>query len=164
MQTTQPPGYSRLQIALHWAIAALVLFNYLFGETMEEAYDAVYEEAGAASGIGYQLHVWVGLAVLALVLLRLGLRLTAGVIPAVTAGPALLDRGAAVAHGLLYLLMVAVPALGATAWFLGVEEAADLHGAAVNMLMLLAGLHAAAALFHQFVLKDHLLRRMMRAR
>lgn len=161
---TQKPGYSGLQIGLHWAVAALVLFNYLFGETMEEAFDAVYEEGQLASGLGYQLHVWVGLAVLAMASLRLALRAILGGGPAASSGPALLEKGAGAIHALLYGLMFAVPLLGAAAWYAGIEDAADLHVLAVDGLMILAGLHAAAALFHQFVLKDHRLLRMMRAR
>ena len=115
-------------------------------------------------GLGYQLHVWVGLAVLAMASLRLALRAILGGGPAASSGPALLEKGAGAIHALLYGLMFAVPLLGAAAWYAGIEDAADLHVLAVDGLMILAGLHAAAALFHQFVLKDHRLLRMMRAR
>ena len=72
-----------------------------------------------------------------------------------------LRRLAAVwAHRALYVLMILVPALGASAWYLGIEEAGDLHELTMNIMMIIAGVHALGALFHQFVLKDGLLRRM----
>ena len=40
------------------------------------------------------------------------------------------------------------------------QEAVHLHSLAVNVLLAVAGLHAAAALFHQWVLGDRVLRRM----
>jgi len=40
----------------------------------------------------------------------------------------------------------------------------DMHALTANAIMILAGLHAAAALAHQYVLKDGLLDRMLPAR
>jgi cytochrome b561 len=40
------------------------------------------------------------------------------------------------------------------------EEAVELHGTFANGLLILAGLHAAAALYHHFLRKDGVLRRM----
>ena len=37
----------------------------------------------------------------------------------------------------------------------------DLHSWAANILLIVAGLHAAAALLHHFVFKDDVLRRML---
>ena len=58
----------------------------------------------------------------------------------------------------------AVPALGAITWFGGIDATADFHVLAMNAMMLLALGHAAMALLHQFILKDGLLVRMLRAR
>ena len=41
------------------------------------------------------------------------------------------------------------------------EQIVEYHGLAANLVLLLAGLHAVAALAHQFWLKDNLLLRMM---
>ena len=41
-------GYSRLQIALHWAIAALIVANYLISEGMEDAFDGMMEGSPVA--------------------------------------------------------------------------------------------------------------------
>jgi len=62
----------------------------------------------------------------------------------------------------LYALMIAAPVLGAITWYGRVENTGDLHILAVNGLIILAFGHSIIALFHQFVLKDGLLMRMLR--
>jgi cytochrome b561 len=156
MKTTA--GYSTLQIALHWAIALLILAAWLSGEGAEEALEAI-EDGGAA---GFVPHVAFGLSILALVILRVVVRLSRGApaAPGVPGSPQakLADWG----HRLLYLLMIAVPLGGASVWFLGLDVG-EIHGLFANVLLIVALGHAVMALYHQYVLKDGLLRRMMRA-
>ena len=158
MSTTT--GYSRLQIALHWAIAALIVANYLISEGMEDAFDGMMEGSPVA-GFVPSFHVWAGVAVLVLAVIRLVVRMASG---APEAGSSLGDIAASWMHRALYALMIAVPALGAITWFGGIDATADFHVLAMNAMMLLALGHAAMALLHQFVLKDGLLVRMLRAR
>jgi cytochrome b561 len=89
-------------------------------------------------------------------------------------------------HGALYLLMVIIPLSGwlmssakgvPTVWFgvvaltdllgrdmeLG-KQLAELHSALNIGLLLLIGIHAAAALLHHFVHKDDILRRILPVR
>jgi cytochrome b561 len=155
------PHYSRLQIGLHWLIAALVAVNYFVSDGMEDAFDGMMEGT-PVSGLVPVVHVWVGVTVLALVLLRLVVRLLHGAPEAL--GTSAADKAAVWGHRVLYLLMLAVPAFGAVTWFGGVEATADLHVITMNVLMILALGHAAMAIFHQYVLRDGLLVRMMRAR
>jgi len=152
--------YSGAQIALHWAIALLIVANYFVSDGMGDAFDARLE-GRVAGGIVPGFHVYAGVAVLVLALIRLGLRLGRGTPPAHSEGVP--GKVAGLAHLALYGLMVAVPALGALTWFGGVEAAGDLHVLAMDVMMLLALVHAGAALFHHYVLKDGLLRRMTRA-
>ena len=154
-------GYSRLQIALHWLIAALIVLNYFVSEGMEDAFDGMMEGT-PVSGLVPSVHVWVGVAVLVLVLLRLIVRLVQGAPEAL--GVSVGDKAAIWGHRVLYLLLLAVPVLGAATWFGGIDATADLHVIAVNVLMILALGHAAMAIFHQYVLRDGLLVRMLRAR
>lgn len=156
MKTTT--GYSGLQIGLHWLIAILILTAWFTGEGAEEAMEAV-EEGGAA---GFVPHVAVGLAILALVAVRVLVRLGRGA-PAAPGTPGSLSVMAADwGHRLIYLLMIAVPLGGISTFFLGLEVG-EIHGLAANILMLVVLGHALMALYHQYVLKDGLLRRMMKA-
>jgi len=156
MKTTT--GYSGLQIGLHWLIAVLILVAWFTGEGAEEALEAV-EEGGTA---GFVPHVAVGLSILALVLVRVLVRLGRGA-PAAPGAPGSLSVLAADwGHRLIYLLMIAVPLGGISVFFLGLDVG-DVHGLAANVLMLVVLGHALMALYHQYVLKDGLLRRMMKA-
>jgi cytochrome b561 len=150
-------GYSGLQIALHWLIAVLILLAWLSAEGAEEAIEAI-EKGGTA---GFVPHVAFGLAVLALVVLRLAIRLKRGA-PVPPGEPGSLQVSAANwGHGLIYLLMVGVPLGGVSIWFLGMDNG-DVHGLFANVLLVIALGHALMALYHQFVLKDGLIRRMMK--
>jgi cytochrome b561 len=151
-------GYSGLQIALHWIIAVLILAAWLSGEGAEEAMEAV-EDGGVA---GFVPHVAFGLAILTLVIVRIVVRLSRGA-PAAPGAPGSASVMAADwGHRLIYLLMVAVPLGGASVFFLGLDVG-EVHGLAANLLMLVVLGHALMALYHQYILKDGLLRRMMKA-
>lgn len=156
MKTTT--GYSGIQIALHWLIAVLIAIAWFTGEGAGDAMEVV-EEGGVA---GFVPHVAFGLAILALVVVRILVRLGRGA-PAAPGAPGSLSTLAAEwGHRLIYVLMIAVPLGGVSTWFLGLDVG-ELHELAANVLMVVALGHAAMALYHQYVLKDGLLRRMMRA-
>ncbi|WP_333817972.1 cytochrome b [Tabrizicola sp.] len=156
MKTTT--GYSGLQIALHWLIALLIPLAWFSGEGAEDALDAI-RDGGTA---GFVPHVAFGLAILVLVLVRLLVRLSRGAPAAPGVPGSLAVLAADWGHRLIYLLMIAVPLGGVSVWFLGLRVG-DIHALAANLLMLVVLGHALMALFHQYVLKDGLLRRMMRA-
>lgn len=56
--------------------------------------------------------------------------------------------------------MLAVPVLGAIAWFGQTEATADLHVLVMNAMMVVILGHAAMAIFHHYVLKDGVLSKM----
>lgn len=112
---------------------------------------------------------------------RIGWRLSAASTHLDPAGARTLDKLASLVHKLLYALLIATLVLGiANAWVRGdtlfglvkipafdpidkrlhetVEEA---HGLAANVLLIVALLHAAAALVHRYLLKDGVLGRML---
>lgn len=153
-------SYSRGQILLHWLIAALIVSNWFISEGIEDAFDGSMEGT-PATGFVPNWHVYAGLAVMGLVLLRLVLRWQHGA-PAPAGAGTLSDKVARLVHAALYVLMFTVPALGAITWFGGIDATADLHVLAMNAMMLLALGHAAVAIFHHFVLKDGLLTRITR--
>ena len=156
-------GYSKAQIGLHWLTAALVGFNYRYSEGMGDALDARLEGGAEPSlGIIPNVHVWVGIAVLVAVLLRLALRMVQGH-PEAT-GTGMTALAATWGHRLLYLLLLVVPVLGAVTWFGGIDATGEPHAFMANVILVIAGLHSLVAIVHQFVLKDGSLTRMMRSR
>ena len=157
----QKTGYSKAQIGLHWAIAALIGVNYIVSDDMGHSFDATLE-GKTPEGLTSTVHIYVGLLVLALVVLRMVVRRLQGAPDAIPSDKPLMDMAARLTHKALYILMFVGPALGAFTWFRGVGATADLHVYAINAMMILIGLHAAAALFHQYIIKDGLLMRMLR--
>lgn len=156
-------------IALHWATAGLVLAAYVLSEGGPDL-----------RSDPPRWHFITGLAVFALVIPRLLARWLHPQPPQLT-GNALIDAGARWGHILLYALLAAVPLsgwyamsrIGVSLSFLGfrlpvltrsVADSAgvigELHQIAGNAILILAGLHAAMALWHHFVRRDGTLRRM----
>ncbi len=152
-------GYSGLQIALHWLIAVLILVNWFLGEGAEEVMERIEE---GATDPGFAPHIPIGLLILVLVVLRIGLKVVRGGPMPPGAPGSLAVKAALAGHAALYLMMLAVPLGGAMVFFAGFDQLGGLHGLAANLLMLLALGHAVAALYHQYVVKDRLLLRMMR--
>lgn len=160
--SSQPTTYSRAQITLHWLIAALVFFQIIFGESIEEYGHALRdgETVGGLTFVFGNAHIWVGVSVLILMLARLTLRFTHGV-PAPVPAPKLQDLAAKGVHLLLYVLLVAAPLTGIAAWFLGIREAGAVHHFMKPAFILLIALHILGALWHQFAMKDGTMKRMM---
>jgi cytochrome b561 len=157
-------GYSSVQIALHWVIAALIVCQFVFHEGMVEAWDTYRKtpDTPLVSGLAAQAHVWGGLAVLAFGVWRLWLRNTRGV-PAVPADePAILRLAAHVTHVTLYALMILMPVTGAMLWFGGIGFAAFLHGVLRIPLFFLVALHVAGGLVQHFYFRSSVLTRMMK--
>lgn len=161
--------YSLILVVIHWLTALLVLGAWL---TAEGGHEITRNPP--------VLHFAFGLAVLALVLPRLILRLV-GQMPEPGTRRDWLEKAARVGHASLYVLLVAIPLSG---WYaasrmgvditvLGLHLPAltasvshdaglvgDLHENGGDLLLILAGLHMAMALWHQFILGDGTLRRM----
>ena len=178
--TSEPTNrYGPVAIFLHRTVAALILTAWL----MPQVTDLVSRhEAAVIMG----LHRSIGVTVFVLVLARAVWRLVSPP-PALPAQTTRLVRLASHAgHAALYLLMLAVPAFGMLfTWAAGRdipvwglftlpapfaqndnlrELFINLHALAANGILVLVGLHVAAALFHHYVLKDGLLTRMLPAR
>ena len=157
-----PKGYSSTQIRLHWIVGALILFQLIYGEAMGEPWDAVTDGRVPVMSTWVWAHILVGGAVLALVVWRAALRRMRGVPEVPHSDNALMTKAAEWGHLALYALMVLTPISGLVAWYGGVEIAGEVHGWFKPALIVLIAGHAAAALYHQFWLKDGLLLRMQR--
>jgi cytochrome b561 len=168
--------YTRTAVALHWLVAGLVLAALFMGWTMT----SMQISPGRLKLFNY--HKWVGVTVLALALLRIVWRLTHRP-PPLEAMPRWQQIAAHAGHGLLYLLMLAVPlsgwaysnASGYAIMYLGkvplpnlVDKDRDLAARLVEVHEVLAVtfavlvlLHLLAALQHHILHKDRTLRRML---
>lgn len=153
-------GYSKTQIALHWVIAVLVILQLVFGESMTDLYRAFRRSEAYDMTLAGWAHIIFGVAVLALAVWRLGLRLTRGAPAAPVGESRLMVLAGAAGHVALYVLMVVVPITGLAAWYGGIETAGELHELAKPAFIILIGLHVIAAFYHQFWLKDGLMNRM----
>ncbi len=157
-------GYSRAQVGLHWAVAALILFQYFAGEWMEEAHDVTHsgQALSGSEALLSNLHIIAGVLVLLFALARLVLRLTRGAPQLPEAEHPALRLAAHATHFLIYALIVLIPLSGLAAHYLGVGPAAEAHEIMFNVLVVIVGIHVAGALYQHFILKTDVLRRMVR--
>jgi cytochrome b561 len=156
-------GFSKTQIALHWVVGILIILQLVFGESMTDVYRAFRRSGAADLTTAAWAHIIFGVVILILALWRLSLRLTRGA-PAAPAGEnKVLELAGMASHWVLYALMIMVPITGLAAWYGDIATAGELHELAKPAFIILISLHVAAALYHQYGLKDGLLKRMMKA-
>lgn len=169
--------FSRLSIGLHWLMLLLVAGVYACIELR-----VLFERGSPPREALRSWHFMLGLTVLALVLLRIAVRLRNGRPPIVPALPAWQEAAARISHLLLYALMLGMPLLGWTVAslrgneivFFGLPvpplfaENKDLgkalrewHETFGRIGYALIALHASAALYHHYLRRDNVLRRML---
>lgn len=171
-----PARYTPTAVILHWLVALLIFVGFPLGVYMHDL------PLSPSKLQLYSYHKWIGISVLLLVGLRLAWRVTHAP-PPLPGGIAGWERAASRAvHGLLYLLMIAIPLSGwlmssakgfPVVWF-GVLPLPDLVGKSrelgdvlatvhqvLNFTLLgLVILHVAAALKHHFIERQPFLQRM----
>jgi cytochrome b561 len=167
--------YHPALVALHWLLAIGIVFALAFG-FFGVAGIPNTDPAKIASLRG---HMVQGIAILALMMVRLVVRVRTPKPPAATTGFLVLDRLALFTHYAFYLVIFAMVGTGlSTAIVTGlfpivfggsgtplprsflVYTARVAHGLIAWTIVALISLHVLAALFHQFIRKDGLLRRM----
>jgi cytochrome b561 len=176
--TAQVEKYNKVAIALHWIIAVLMVFMLTLGEDLIEL-----RKGESLSAWGPSAHASLGILVLALSVLRIVWRIM-NPAPPLPPMPAWQVKATAAIHGMLYLLMLAIPLFGWLAlapygaerldadsisffrlFSLNVlpnlgEWTGEAHEITGNLAKILIIIHVLAALKHQFIDKDNLLRRM----
>ena len=155
--------YAKPQIFLHWLIAALVAAQFLTAEAMQEFFEKAEDAkvlAGFPTGTTSMVHAIGGGAILLLLLVRLGLRLSYGAPSAPASLSPLLQRGSRFAHYAFYVLLAALPLTGAASLYLS-SEIGDAHVLLKNLLLAVIAAHVAGALAHAFYFKDGVVRRML---
>lgn len=164
--------YSRRLALIHWLTLLLFITAFYFGHELEESSDVA-----AKFGL-YPIHFLIGNAVLVLTLLRVYFIRKDGKPEPISGGSPLANKVATGLHHLLYVLLISVPASGMimlnTTGLLAALKARDvalmpdletfaiheIHAVLIFTLVATIALHAAAALYHQFLLKDGLMNRM----
>ena len=177
MQTSETPAFSLPVKLFHWLTVLLLAVQYVIGWLMPD----VHHDTRPVGLIG--LHLSVGATIVLLVLVRLAWRVSHKPPAESRTLPPLMRMAASATHGLLYALLIALPlmgwanasargwavslfhvvplpALAATGSALG-HTLGDVHKLTAWVLLGLIGLHVAAALFHQFVIRDGTLGRML---
>jgi cytochrome b561 len=167
--------YHPLLVALHWLMALMILLALAAGGLVLA--NMPPDSPEKVQGLGG--HMIFGMAIGVLLILRLVTRTRSTHPPRAETGNEMLDRIGRWTHWGFYALIAGMvltglaTALGAGLFPIVYGAAAETlppdlaamptriaHGLIATILVALIALHLAAALYHQFVLKDGLLRRM----
>lgn len=169
--------YPALSIYLHWLTLLLIIAVYAFME-----FRGIYPRGSAGREWMKHWHFMLGLLVFVLAALRLVARSLLTVPPVVPAPPRWQQYAARAMHVGLYAFLIAMPLLGwatlsakgSPAPFFGLELPAlgfpdkgradtleEIHERIATLGYYLIGLHALAALFHHYIMRDNVMRRMM---
>jgi len=168
--------YSTPAIVLHWLVALLIFVAFPLGLYMADL------PLSPEKLKLFSYHKWIGVTVFMLAGLRVVWRLTHTPPPLPASVASWQRRASAVAHGLLYLLILVVPISGwlmssakgvQTVWFgvlplpdlIGKDKALghlleEVHETLNYTLLALVVLHVAGALQHHFIERQPFLQRM----
>lgn len=158
-----PRGYSRLQIALHWIIAALIVVQLTINADMQRAF-AQRLVGAIPDNFGATFHAAIGILVLLLAILRVSIRLVRGAPEPPKGNHPLLNVLSHATHVLLYGFLFFMPISGAIAWFGGIEIAGVLHELGRFVLIPAIFLHVGGAIVEELVLNNRVIKRMIRAK
>jgi len=168
--------YGTTAKVFHWLVVALLLVQYLIGWLMPDIH------GGMKPGAAMTFHVSFGIVILALIILRFGWRLAHPVAPESSLPPWQRLTSEAV-HWALYALVLATTVTGwlfasfrgwSVSFFylvplpmLASESASAVkaidgwHQAMEWTLLILIGIHVAAAMTHVFIYRDRIMQRML---
>ncbi|WP_296631504.1 MULTISPECIES: cytochrome b [unclassified Thiobacillus] len=173
---TSAMRYSTPAIVLHWLVALLIFVAFPLGLYMADL------PLSPEKLKLFSYHKWIGVTVFMLAGLRVVWRLTHTPPPLPASVASWQRRASAVAHGLLYLLILVIPISGwlmssakgvQTVWFgvlplpdlIGKDKALghlleEVHETLNYTLLALVVLHVAGALQHHFIERQPFLQRM----
>jgi cytochrome b561 len=166
--------YHPLLVLIHWVLAFLIIGALFFGATKL----ASMPNEDPEKLFALRFHMTAGVAILSLMLLRLFTRNATRRPPKASTGNASLDKLAHLSHYGLYILVIAMGVMGLTLAFqaqlFGILAGAHIelppslwvywpraaHYIISRLLMFFIALHICGALYHTFIVRDGLLRRM----
>ena len=172
-----PVRYDRATLWFHWLTALLVVEQWIGAHVIDDF------AKGAPRIAARSVHISFGLFLGLVLIARLVWRMTQGrKLPPANEG--FLHFVATGTHWLLYALLVSIIPVGIfLVWAQGDSyfglfsvpafdagnkilrhNVAELHGLLANSILIVAGVHAAAALVHHFIWHDGVMRRMMPGR
>jgi len=174
---SRPDAYAPIAIGLHWIVALLIFATFPLGLYMHDLPLSMQRLRL------YSFHKWIGITILALVLVRVTWRATRRPPRLPDTMPPWERTVAEAMCWLLYALMIAVPISGwlmssaqgfQTVWF-GIlplpdivakdrqlaRALAEVHTAFSFIMMACVALHFAAALKHHFLARDDVLVKML---
>lgn len=171
-------NYNSTAQILHWGSVLLVAVAWLLGSFGDDL------PKGSIRELGEFVHVSAGQLIVVLLLTRLIWRVISPPPPrATTPLGKWADRSGVVMHFALYALLAAVPIVGVLTLFAGGDalplfglgeilspwpkdkafehNLKEIHETLANILVVLAFVHASAALAHHFYFRDRTLKRML---
>jgi cytochrome b561 len=171
----QPERFDRVTIALHWITALLVVYQFGVAQVWD-----LFERP--TRSLLFVSHQSFGMVLAAVIVLRLLWRFT-GKRDLPPADTGWMKHAAQIAHAALYVLLVTVVALGiATRWTAGrtvnvfgflinspiaawsrdaAETVSEFHSVVAWAIIVIATVHALAALTHHYLWRDGVLARML---
>lgn len=155
-------AYTRVQIALHWVVVALIIAQYSTSGAIVRTHGIhmIGQRQNPTDLVLHNLHNKLGLTLVALMIGRLAYRLWAGApVPAGRSAKGLAVRAAAFVHAGFYVVLIAEGITGAIASYIWWPISAA-HVILFKLLLGLVAVHIAAVIWHHFVLKDAVLRRI----
>lgn len=177
MVATRYNGFAKL---LHWLVVALLVAQFAVAWTMPD----VHKDTRPVDLIAW--HLSLGMTILLVVIVRLGWRQVSDIPPPPADLPAPLALLSRATHFALYAILIAMPLLGwinanARGWTVRLfgaipmpalvpsgsgwgHQMGDVHQIVAWVLLGVAGLHVAGALYHRLILKDATLSRMLPGR
>lgn len=169
--------YNNTAIALHWGVAALIVWGFVLGWIMTDIPGITPTKLKY-----FSWHKWIGVTIFALALFRLAWRLSHPAPPLSSAMHKSEKFAAHAAHFLLYFLMLSIPvsgyfyssAAGIQVVYLGIFPLPTLIGSDKAMaeflkiahiwmnygLLIIAGAHLFGVIKHELLDRQHLLLRM----
>lgn len=170
-------GFAKL---LHWLVVVLLAVQFAVAWTMPD----IHRDTKPVDLIAW--HLSIGMTILLVVIVRLGWRAMSTVPPPPARLSAPLRILSRATHAVLYAVLIAMPVLGwinadSRGWSVRLfgmfplpslvqsgsgwgHDMGDVHQIVAWVLLGAAGLHVAGAVYHQFILKDATLRRMLPGR